>query len=63
VLKRLNSSAFNLAPTPLSKAFSYDPIGNLLSKSDLGTYSYPAPGSALPHAMVSVSGGRKCSPG
>jgi hypothetical protein len=25
----------------LTKAFTYDPIGNLLSKSDVGTYSYP----------------------
>ncbi len=41
------------------KTFSYDAIGNLLSKSDVGTYTYPLAGSALPHA---VSGG-KCGPG
>ncbi|WP_316233741.1 RHS repeat-associated core domain-containing protein [Bradyrhizobium sp. SZCCHNPS2010] len=56
-LNRLTSSTVNLSPTPLSKTFSYDPIGNLLSKSDLGNYSYPAAGSALPHAVMNVSGG------
>ncbi|MGJ4945582.1 RHS repeat-associated core domain-containing protein [Bradyrhizobium sp. HKCCYLS1011] len=56
-LNRLTSSTVNLSPTPLSKTFSYDSIGNLLSKSDLGNYSYPAAGSALPHAVMSVSGG------
>ena len=29
-------------------AFAYDVIGNLLSKSDVGTYTYPRAGSALP---------------
>ncbi|WP_280138433.1 RHS repeat-associated core domain-containing protein, partial [Pseudovibrio denitrificans] len=28
----------------------YSPSGNLLSKSDVGTYSYPAPTAARPHA-------------
>jgi RHS repeat-associated protein len=41
----------------LAKAFSYSPIGNLLSKSDVGTYSYPLSGSPRPHAVTSVSGG------
>jgi len=27
----------------LAKTFSYSPIGNLLSKSDVGTYTYPPP--------------------
>ena len=39
------------------KQFAYDPIGNLLSKSDVGNYSYPLAGSALPHAVMSISGG------
>src|SRR5579872_2918402 len=38
------------------KTFSYDPIGNLLSKSDVGTYTYPLAGAALPHAVISVAG-------
>jgi RHS repeat-associated protein len=39
------------------KTFAYDVIGNLLSKSDVGTYTYPLAGSALPHAVTSISGG------
>jgi hypothetical protein len=33
----------------LTKVFTYDPIGNLLSKSDVGTYSYPLAGAARRH--------------
>jgi YD repeat-containing protein len=38
-LNRLTSSTANLSPTLLAKAYSFDPIGNLLSKSDVGTYT------------------------
>ena len=38
------------------KTFTYDPIGNLLSKSDVGTYTYPLAGSALPHAVSVING-------
>jgi len=55
-LNRLTQSTVNLS-TPLVKTFSYSAIGNLLSKSDVGTYSYPSAGSALPHAVMSTSGG------
>jgi RHS repeat-associated protein len=55
-LNRLTSSTVNLSPTPLVKTFGYDPIGNLLSKSDVGTYAYPAPGLPRPHAVLSASG-------
>ncbi len=44
----------NIAPM---KTFLYDAIGNLLSKSDAGNYAYPLAGSALPHAVTSISGG------
>jgi len=44
----------NIAPV---KTFAYDAIGNLLSKSDVGAYTYPLTGSALPHAVTSISGG------
>jgi hypothetical protein len=49
-LNRLLSATVsaNIAP---QKLFSYDPIGNPLSKSDVGTYTYPVAGSALPHAV------------
>jgi RHS repeat-associated protein len=43
----------NVAPV---KAFTYNSIGNMLSKSDLGTYNYAPPGSPLPHAVMSISG-------
>jgi len=38
------------------KAVTYDPIGNITSKSDVGTYSYNAPGSTRPHAVASIMG-------
>jgi RHS repeat-associated protein len=56
-LNRLTSATVNLSPTPLVKAFAYSPIGNILLKSDVGNYSYPAAGSPQPHAVMSVSGG------
>jgi hypothetical protein len=54
-LNRLLSATVsaNIAP---QKLFSYDPIGNLLSKSDVGTYTYPVAGSALPHAVSVIAG-------
>ena len=47
----------NLTPAPLVKTFAYSAIGNMLSKSDVGTYSYPAAGAPLPHAVMNVTGG------
>jgi hypothetical protein len=46
----------NIAPL---KRFAYDAIGNLLSKSDVGAYAYPAFGvnSIRPHAVTSINGG------
>jgi hypothetical protein len=52
-LNRLTSSVVNLS---LSKTFTYDVIGNLITKSDVGTYVYPAGGTPLPHAVSSISG-------
>ena len=54
-LNRLLSATVstNIAPP---KAFSYDAVGNLKSKSDVGTYTYPPAGSALPHAVTAVNG-------
>ncbi|WP_409350464.1 RHS repeat-associated core domain-containing protein [Streptomyces bacillaris] len=53
-------------PAPYWQSFSYDKTGNRLSetlhdvsgdsaKDTLRTYSYPAPGSARPHGLTSVS--------
>jgi RHS repeat-associated protein len=36
--------------------WSYDAIGNITSRSDVGTYTYPAAGSARPHAVSGVTG-------
>jgi RHS repeat-associated protein len=55
-LNRLTSSTVSLSPTPLVKNFTYDSIGNLLTKSDVGNYTYPAPGQARPHAVLSIVG-------
>jgi hypothetical protein len=56
-LNRLTKSTVALTPTPLVKDFSYNPIGNLLAKTDVGNYLYPAAGTALPHAVSGISGG------
>jgi YD repeat-containing protein len=54
-LNRLLSATVSANVAP-QKLFTYDPIGNLLSKSDVGTYTYPLAGSALPHAVSAVNG-------
>ncbi len=46
-LNRLTSATVALTPTPLVKSFSYSAIGNIVSKSDVGTYTYPAAGQPL----------------
>jgi RHS repeat-associated protein len=56
-LNRLTSSTVNLTPTPIAKTFSYSAIGNMLTKSDVGTYVYPAAGQPLPHAVISITSG------
>ena len=50
-LSRLTS-----ATVDMNRVFSYNAIGNMLSKADLGTYSYPAAGQPRPHAVTSVTG-------
>jgi len=56
-LNRLASSTVSLTPTPLVKSFSYNAVGNLTLKSDVGTYTYPAAGQPRPHGVTSISGG------
>jgi uncharacterized protein RhaS with RHS repeats len=56
VLNRMTSAQVSQNIAPL-KSFAYNAIGNLLSKSDVGNYTYPLAGSALPHAVTSISGG------
>ena len=40
-----------------SKAVTYNDIGNILSKTGVGTYSYPAAATPKPHAVTAVTGG------
>jgi YD repeat-containing protein len=56
-LYRLTASTVNLAPTPLAMSFTYSAVGNILTKSDVGHYAYPAADSPQPHAVTN-SGGR-----
>ncbi|MBX4200816.1 hypothetical protein KW786_01675, partial [Candidatus Parcubacteria bacterium] len=42
--------------TPYIQSYTYDPIGNLLTKSDItGTYVYAGTGYANPHAVTSIA--------
>ena len=40
----------------IAKNFAYDTIGNIVTKSDVGSYVYPAAGQPFPHAVSSISG-------
>jgi YD repeat-containing protein len=51
------TSADNATDNTLDQTFSYDLVGNMLTNSQVGTYSYPAPGSPRPHAVTGISGG------
>ena len=50
-LNRLKQASGPAHPTPID--YSYNEIGNMLNNSKVGTYSYPASGSAHPHAVTS----------
>jgi RHS repeat-associated protein len=53
-LNRLTQATIS---TPFSsvKNFTYDRLGNLTMKSDVGNYAYPAPGQAQPHAVMNIT--------
>ncbi len=53
VLNRLTS--YNIVGGS-QKTVTYDDTGNITSKTDVGTYAYPAPGSDRPHAVKSIAG-------
>ncbi|MGH6931101.1 MAG: hypothetical protein ACREEE_01560, partial [Dongiaceae bacterium] len=38
--------------TSLSQTFTYNSVGNMLSNSALGAYTYPLPGGPRPHAVT-----------
>lgn len=56
-LNRLTGSSIVDAPS-LTKTIQYNAIGNITSKSDVGTYTYNASGasSVRPHAVTGVAG-------
>jgi RHS repeat-associated protein len=54
---KLNRLIQASGPTLATRSFTYNAIGNMTYKSDVGTYAYPAIGSARPHAVSSVTGG------
>ena len=39
-----------------NKVVTYDALGNITSKTGVGTYAYNAAGSVRPHAVVSIAG-------
>jgi YD repeat-containing protein len=43
---------------PYDETYTYNKLGNLTSKTGKGSYSYPATGSAHPHAVTSTSDGQ-----
>jgi len=47
-------SADNTTNNALDQSFTYDSVGNLTSNSAVGTYTYPAPGSARPHGVTAT---------
>src|SRR5207244_1472015 len=56
-LNRLTMASGTGPSGPLTtRSFDYDALGNMIYKSDVGTYAYPPSGSVRPHAVSSVSG-------
>ncbi len=55
VLNRMTSSTLDDGTTQTTKTYSYDPTGNILSKTGIGSYTYGI--SAGPHAVTSINTG------
>jgi len=60
-LNRLTQYAVGNAVTACSssqnhKTVTYDALGDITAKSDVGTYSYPTAGNTHPHAVSSITG-------
>ncbi len=49
-------SATNVSNTAYSRTYTYDAGHNMLSKSDIGTYVYPAATAPRPHTPTSAGG-------
>ncbi|MCA3219757.1 MAG: RHS repeat protein, partial [Burkholderiales bacterium] len=60
-LNRLKeSTGLNLATNTAlaTRRVDYDALGNIISKSDVGSYVYPVAGAAWPHAVSYITGAR-----
>jgi RHS repeat-associated protein len=57
----INGSSCTTGNTNSVKTVSYDSLGDILTKSDVGTYTYPAAGSARPHAVSSIATTTGCT--
>jgi RHS repeat-associated protein len=56
-LNRLTTYAIGSSCTASgATSIGYDALGDITSKSDVGTYAYPAAGQAHPHAVSSITG-------
>lgn len=54
----LNRLTLSSGDAPVStQEVQYDELGNILYKTAVGSYSYPAPGAARPHAVSSINNG------
>jgi hypothetical protein len=47
----MTSSTMTTASNPLLKSIAYSATGNITSRSDVGTYTYPAAGQPRPHGV------------
>ena len=59
-LNRLTSNTVNSSGAGMvTQTYGYDTIGNLTSRSDMGTYTYSANGGVRPHAVsqIALAGG------
>jgi len=56
-LNRIDSSQVISEAQAVQQIFSYDDVGNLLSKTGVGSYTYPTQGAGVirPHAVTNVS--------
>jgi YD repeat-containing protein len=57
----INGSSCTTGNTNSVKTVGYDALGDILTKSDVGTYTYPTAGSALPHAVSSINTSTGCT--
>ncbi len=54
-LSRLTSASTTAASsTPFRQTYTYDAIGNITNKSDVGSYTYAETGYANPHAVTNI---------